>query len=127
MPRKGYRKPAHEARTIPVNVRLTPQEKNHLDTCVEASSVYGTADYLRHLIMGVEIKPRRISQSARLVDELARLNRKLASIDNNMNQLAHRANSSGIISEDEILRALGEQRDVRTLPADILTQIAGRR
>jgi len=93
MPRKGYRKPACEARTIPVNVRLSPREKDHLLKCVEESDVTGVADFLRLLIMGFEIKRRPTQTRARMIDELASLNRRLASIDNNMNQLARLANS----------------------------------
>lgn len=127
MPRKGYRKPAHEARSIVVNVRLTPQEKNHLQACMTASEVHGMADLIRDLIMGVEIKPRRPNSYAKLIDELARLNRKLASLDNNMNQLARTANSGRIVAESDLATSLTEHQALRGLATDLLNQLAARR
>ena len=127
MPRKGYKKPPDEARTIPVNVRLSPHEKKHLDACVDASDVYGVADFLRRLIMGFEIKPRPPNTHAMLVDEIARLNRRLASIDNNMNQFAKSANIGRIVSEISFQRELKEHRELKLLAAELLTKVAARR
>lgn len=127
MPRKGYRKPRHEARTIPVNVRLTPREKDHLLRCVEASEVHGMADFIRALIMAFEVKPRRPQTYAKLVDELARLNRKLARIDNNMNQLARAGNRGLPVSTIELHETLDEHRALKGLARQVLEQVALRR
>lgn len=127
MPRRGYKKPAHEARTIPVNVRLTPHEKKQLDAQVEASDVTGAADFIRLRIAGVEIKSRRSNGYAKLVDELARLNRRIASIDNNMNQLARMANSGHRVSEIHLQETINEHRQLKVLAADVLQRIAARR
>ncbi len=127
MPRKGYRKPAGEARTIPVNVRLTPQEKAHLLECVEVSDVSGIADFIRLLILGHEIKRRPANTYAKLVDELARLNRKLASIDNNMNQLARTGNAGRVVSEIQLNQTLDEHRTLKAMAVELLQRVAARR
>lgn len=127
MPRKGYRKPACEARTIPVNVRLAPREKEHLLKCVEESDVTGVADFLRLLIMGFEIKRRPPQARVRMIDELATLNRKLASIDNNMNQLARMANSGARVSEIHLQHTLDSHRELKALAMHVLQQVAERR
>ena len=49
MPKKGYKKPEAEARTLRVHTSLTPSEKRHLDQCVDASHVTGRSDYIRLL------------------------------------------------------------------------------
>lgn len=126
MPRKGYRKPADEARSIPVKVCLTPQEKSHLLKCVEASEVHGMADFIRKVVMGFAIKPRRPHTYDKLVNELAVLNRRLASIDNNMNQFAKTANMGLIISEHHFTQELAEHRDVKAQARAILEQVAMR-
>ena len=127
MPRKGYRKPAHEARSIPLHVRLSPQEKAHLDHCVDASDVSGAADFVRLLIAGHEIKPRRPNTYSALLDEVARLNRKLASIDNNMNQFARSANVGKIVSEIHFDHMRKEHQALRSFAALLLQKLATRR
>lgn len=127
MPRKGYKKPPSEARNIPINVRLSPHEKNHLDQCVAASDVNGTADFLRLLIAGHEIKPRRPNTYASLLDEVARLNRKLASIDNNMNQFAKSANIGKIVSEIHFNDMRQSHQQLKSEAAEVLHKLATRR
>ena len=127
MPRKGYKKPAHEARSIPINVRLSPQEKNHLDQCVQASDVTGVADFIRALIAGHEIKQRRPNSYANLVDEVARLNRKLASIDNNMNQFAKSANIGKIVSEIHFNDLQQAHQSLKAEASALLSKLATRR
>lgn len=127
MPRKGYRKPAAEARTISVNVRLTPHEKSALMQHVEASDVSGIADFIRHLISGAEIKRRPQHAYAKLIDQLAMLNRKLASIDNNLNQLARIANSGGRVAEIDLQQALDHHKALKALAASALQQVVQRR
>lgn len=127
MPRKGYRKPIQEARNISVNVRLSQQEKDHLAECVNASDVTGTADYIRLLISGHEIKPRKPNTYANLIDELARLNRKLASIDNNMNQFARSANIGKIVSAIHFDGMRQQHLELRSEAAALLQKLATRR
>ena len=127
MPRKGYRKPASEARKLLVHTRLTPLEKKHLELSVAQSDVLGTADYIRQLIMGHEIKRRPSNSRSKLIDGLATLNRKLASIDNNMNQIARVANSGGRVSEIHLQQTLDEHKELKALAASVLQQIAERR
>ena len=127
MPRKGYRKPENEARKLLVHTRLTPLEKKHLERGVAESDVVGVADFIRHLIMGHEIKPRPSNSRSKLIDGLATLNRKLASIDNNMNQLARIANSGGRVSEIHLQQTLDQHRELKALAASVLQQIAERK
>lgn len=127
MPRKGYRKPESEARTHLVHTRLTPLEKEYLTKNVAQSDVLGVADYIRQLIMGHELKHRPPNSKSKLIDGLATLNRKLASIDNNMNQLARIANSGGRVSEVDLQRTLDQHKQLKALAANVLQQIAERR
>lgn len=126
MPRRGYRKPAAEARSITIRTYLTPLEKNQLIQNVQRSDVLGVAEYIRELILGHEIKRRPPNSRAKLIDGLATLNRKLASIDNNMNQLARIANSGGRVSEIHLQQTLDEHKRLKALAAEVLQQIAGR-
>ena len=127
MPRKGYRKPESEARKLLVHTRLTPLEKQHLEKSVAESDVLGVADFIRQLIMGHEIKRRPSNSRTKLIDGLATLNRKLASIDNNMNQIARIANSGGRVSEIHLQRTLDQHKELKALAASVLQQIAERR
>lgn len=52
-------------------------------------------EYLRSLILGKEICPRPCTHHAKLV-------RKVAGLCNNANQLAHRANSTGMAGQQSV-------------------------
>ena len=52
-------------------------------------------EYLRSLILGKEICPRPCTHHAELV-------RKVAGLCNNANQLAHRANSTGVAGQQSV-------------------------
>ena len=52
-------------------------------------------EYLRSLILGKEICPRPCTHHAELV-------RKIAGLCNNANQLAHRANSTGMAGQQSV-------------------------
>lgn len=61
-------------------------------------------EYLRSLILGKEIHPRPCTHHAELV-------RKVSGLCNNANQLAHRANSTGMAGQqsvDEMMRIAKE-------------------
>ena len=61
---------------------------------VETSSL-NREEYLRTLIVGKEIHPRPCTHHAELV-------RKVAGLCNNANQLAHRANSTGMAGQQSV-------------------------
>ena len=60
-----------------------------------AASNLNREEYLRSLILGKEIHPRPCTHHAELV-------RKVAGLCNNANQLAHRANSTGIAGQQSV-------------------------
>mgnify|MGYP003011138142 CR=1 FL=1 len=65
-----------------------------------AASSLNREEYLRTLIAGKEIHPRPCTHHAELV-------RKVSGLCNNANQLAHRANSTGMAGQqsvDEMMR-----------------------
>lgn len=71
-----------------IPLRLTDQELAHLNRCAAASGL-PREEYLRSLIMGKTITPRPCTHHADLL-------RKVAGLCNNANQLARRANSTGM-------------------------------
>ena len=56
---------------------------------------FSREEYLRSLISGKEILPRPCTHHAELV-------RQISGLCNNANQLAHRANSTGIAGQDSV-------------------------
>ena len=69
-----------------------------------AASSLNREEYLRTLIVGKEIHPRPCTHHAELV-------RKVSGLCNNANQLAHRANSTGMAGQqsvDEMTRVAKE-------------------
>ena len=69
-----------------------------------AASSLNREEYLRTLIVGKEIHPRPCTHHAELV-------RKVSGLCNNANQLAHRANSTGMAGQqsvDEMMRIAKE-------------------
>tara|TARA_B100000749_G_scaffold267409_1_gene244302 strand:- start:238 stop:621 length:384 start_codon:yes stop_codon:yes gene_type:complete len=123
MPKKGYRKPEAEARTLRVHTSLTPSEKRHLDQCVDASHVTGRSDYIRLLILGKDVPKRTSASKAKLIDELARLNRKLASLDNNINQIAKTRNTGLPVSQIHFDEALNDHRKLKYWAAEVLKKV----
>ena len=68
---------------------------------------------LRHLILGVQLRPRP-------PDTYAALLRELSAIGNNVNQLAHQANARGEASRAEISEAARLVRQAVRLVKDTL-------
>ena len=69
-----------------------------------AASGLSREEYLRSLIMGKEVRPRPCTHHAELI-------RQVAGLCNNANQLAHRANSTGVAGQqsvDEMTRVAKE-------------------
>lgn len=77
-----------------IPLRLTAKELHHLNTQVESSGL-SREEYLRALVMGAELHPRPCTHHADLL-------RKVAGLCNNANQLAHRANSTGVAGQESV-------------------------
>lgn len=77
-----------------IPLRLTDQELAHLNRCAAASGL-PREEYLRSLIMGKTITPRPCTHHADLL-------RKVAGLCNNANQLARRANSTGMAGPESV-------------------------
>ena len=86
-----------------IALRLNDREYRHLCQQVATSNL-PREEYLRSLVMGKEIHPRPCTHHEELV-------RKVAGLCNNANQLAHRANSTGMAGQgsvDEMTRIARE-------------------
>ena len=86
--------PAMRRRGHVIPLRLNEREYRHLCEQVKTSG-FSREEYLRSLISGKEILPRPCTHHAELV-------RQISGLCNNANQLAHRANSTGIAGQDSV-------------------------
>jgi hypothetical protein len=77
-----------------IPLRLNEREYRYLCEQVEMSGL-PREEYLRTLIMGKEIHPRPCTHHGELV-------RKISGLCNNANQLAHRANSTGVAGQQSV-------------------------
>lgn len=77
-----------------LSVRLSAEQYAHLASLSEVSGLK-FEPLIRQLIMGVRLRPRP-------PDTYAALLRELSTIGNNINQLAHQANTRGSATLDEI-------------------------
>ena len=77
-----------------VPIRLTEKELKYLNR-LTAQSGLSREKFLRALIMGETIRPRPCTHHAGLL-------RKVAGLCNNANQLAHRANSTGVAGQESV-------------------------
>lgn len=91
-------------RNTAVLVRLSPKEKEHLKAQAAACALK-MEPYIRKLIMGSVIRPRP-------PDEYVKLLREINAIGNNINQIAHIANSEHRISENKINEVLHLQNEI---------------
>ena len=93
-----------------IALRLNDREYRYLCQQV-ATSGLPREEYLRSLILGKAIHPRPCTHHEELV-------RKVAGLCNNANQLAHRANSTGMAGQqsvDEMTRLAKEVwREIKT-------------
>ena len=107
MPRLGAGKGVMEFRTrnIHVGTRLNEAEHKKLMELCRRTGL-GTTRLLRKLIMDTELK-------AKPTPELRELIRAVDYIGNNLNQLAHRANTIGIIDQAEWDRVKALHRQLR--------------
>ena len=83
-------------RTIVIPLRLHPKELEHLNRQAALAGL-SREEFLRSLILGVEIRPRPCTHHAKLL-------RQVAGLCNNANQLAHRANSTGVAGQESVDR-----------------------
>ena len=86
--------PAVRKRRFVVSFHVDENELSFLNRQVAASSL-NREEYLRTLIVGKEIHPRPCTHHGELV-------RQISGLCNNANQLAHRANSTGIAGQDSV-------------------------
>ena len=77
-----------------IALRLDDRECRHLCQQVAISGL-PREEYLRSLIMGKKIHPRPCTHHEELV-------RKVAGLCNNANQVAHRANSTGMAGQQSV-------------------------
>lgn len=95
-----------------ITLRLNANEYAHLKQQAEATGLK-MEPLLRHLILGVQLRPRP-------PDTYAALLRELSAIGNNVNQLAHQANARGEVSRTEISEAARLVRQAVRLVKDTL-------
>ena len=77
-----------------IPLRLTEKELQHLNQ-LAAQSGLSREQLLRALIMGKTIRPRPCSHHEDLL-------RKVSGLCNNANQVAHRANSTGVAGQESV-------------------------
>ena len=77
-----------------IPLRLNEREYRYLCEQVKISGL-SREEYLRSLILGKEIHPRPCTHHAELV-------RQISGLCNNANQLAHRANSTGVAGQQSV-------------------------
>ena len=85
---------AKRKRQHQIALRLNDQELRHLNRQSNLSGLSREA-YIRSLIMGAKLHPRPCTHHADLL-------RKVAGLCNNANQLAHRANSTGVAGQESV-------------------------
>ena len=77
-----------------IPLRLTEKELQHLNQLAEQSGM-SREKFLRALVMGKTIRPSPCTHHADLL-------RKVSGLCNNANQLAHRANSTGVAGQESV-------------------------
>ena len=77
-----------------IPLRLNEREYRYLCEQVKTSG-FSREEYLRSLILGKEIHPRPCTHHGELV-------RQISGLCNNANQLAHRANSTGVAGQQSV-------------------------
>ena len=95
-----------------VSVWLTDQEHAHLKEQARRAGL-GIDPFIRNLIGGIELRPRP-------PDTYAALLRELSAIGNNVNQIAHTANSKKDITRSEIDEAVKLVREAWRLVKETL-------
>lgn len=94
-------------KVIKQTIRLTEKQHSHLKIQAQKSGLK-MEPFVRKLIMGVEVKARPPNEYAQLIKEVN-------AIGNNINQIAHIANATGTISQNEIDIVKKNQNDIMRL------------
>lgn len=95
---------AKRKRPHQIALRLNDRELRHLNHQSNLSGLSREA-FIRALIMGSELHPHPCTHHADLL-------RKVAGLCNNANQLAHRANSTGVAGQESIEKMIELTRRV---------------
>jgi hypothetical protein len=77
-------------------IYLSEREKNHLSKQAQISGL-SKSQFIRKLIMGIEIHPRP-------PDNIAQLIREINAIGNNINQIAHKANACDKVMQEDLYK-----------------------
>ena len=77
-----------------IPVRLNAKELRFLEEQVEKSGL-SREEYIRSIVMGGEVRARPCEHHTELL-------RKISGLCNNANQLAHRANSTGVAGQQSV-------------------------
>lgn len=87
-----------------IPLRLTEKELQHLNRQAEQSGM-SREKFLRALVMGKTIRPRPCAHHADLL-------RKVSGLCNNANQLAHRANSTGVAGQESVEKMIQISQEI---------------
>lgn len=85
---------ARRKRPHQIALRLNDRELRHLNRQADLCGL-SREEYLRALVMGTELHPRPCTHHADLL-------RKVAGLCNNANQVAYRANSTGVAGQESV-------------------------
>ena len=91
-----------QKRTQQITVRLTTQEKNHLDQQARLAGIK-MEPFVRSLIAGSNVKERPAEYWGEMI-------RQLSAIGNNINQIAHVVNTRGFATKEDIAAVTTAQR-----------------
>ena len=107
-----------ENRTIRFTIRLTESEASQLQKKMDLLGITNTAAYLRAMALNGYIL--RID-----LPEIREMLRLLGNMTNNLNQIARRMNSGGLIYETEIDEKRESQQELWTMMNRLLTRLEG--
>lgn len=127
MPRKGYRKPDAERRSVDLRIKTTAAERAAIEAAYGASEFAETgslADFVRAALLGQRIKPRPSGARAKLILELAALHGELAKHGANLNQLARAANSGQTVEPSGLQAAIDDNARLRAELNAMLARVA---
>ena len=107
-----------ENRTIRYTIRLTESEASQLQKKMDLLGITNPAAYLRAMALNGYIL--RID-----LPEIREMLRLLGNMTNNLNQIARRMNSGGLIYETEIDEIRESQQELWTMMNRLLTRLEG--
>lgn len=107
-----------ENRSVRFTIRLTESEARQLQKKMDLLGITNTAAYLRAMALNGYIL--RID-----LPEIREMLRLLGNMTNNLNQIARRMNSGGLIYETEIDEIRESQQNLWTMMNRLLTRLEG--